>query len=191
MQEIEFYRNLPRLETTRLILRKYTLDDLNDYFEFASDPEVTRYLRWGPHPDKKYSLEYLQEVLNDYSKGKDRPWGLEIKTKKKIIGGIHIMQLDSYHKKAEIGFVLSKAYWNKGYMTEALNKVLDYCFTELSLNRIEAFCIPGNYAAIKVLERIGMQMEGILRQYAFQKGNFQDFRLFSILKADYETSRRL
>lgn len=184
MKEADFYRNLPCLETERLIIRKYSLEDANDYFLFASDPEVTEFLCWGPHPNLDYTLEYIQDVLGEYCDGKDSPWGLELKTEKKIIGGIHIMQLDQYHKKAQIGFVLARPYWNNGYMTEALNKVLEYCFTELSLIRIEAFCIPENCAGIRVLEKAGMQLEGFLRQYQYQKGEFRDFLVFSILRSD-------
>ncbi len=186
MQRIDFYMNLPLLETERLVLRKFTLEDANDYFEFASDPEVTQFLRWGPHPNKKYTSQYLQRVLQDYSKGEDSPWGIELKTIKKLIGSIHIMRLDTHHKKAEIGFVLTKAYWNNGYMTEALDRVLEYSFTELSLNRIEALCIPENQAATRALEKTGMQMEGTLRQYEFLKANFVDIKLFSILKTEYQ-----
>jgi ribosomal-protein-alanine N-acetyltransferase len=185
MQKADFYKNLPPLETKRLILRKFTLEDANDYFEFASDPEVTKFLRWGPHPNKEYTQQYLQRVLNDYSQGEDGPWGIELKAIKKLIGSIHIMQLNTHHRKAEIGFVLAQTCWNNGYMTEALERVLEYSFTELSLNRIEALCIPENHAAIRVLEKTGMKLEGNLRQYEFLKGNFVDVRLFSILNAEY------
>jgi ribosomal-protein-alanine N-acetyltransferase len=185
MQKDDFYNNLPLLETERLILREFTLEDANDYFEFASDPEVTRFLRWGPHPNKEHTLQYLQRVLEDYSRGEDSPWGIELTTLKKLIGSIHIMRLDTHHQKAEIGFVLAQAYWNKGYMKEALRKVLEYSFTELSLNRMEALCIPENHAAIRVVEKAGMKLEGTLRQYEFLKRNFVDVKLFSILKADY------
>ena len=186
MQKSDFYKNLPLLETERLILRKFTIEDANDYFIFASDPSVTKLLRWGPHPNKEYTLQYLQGVLKDYSQGEDGPWGIECKSTKKVIGSIHIMQLNTYHKKAEIGFVLAQTQWKNGYMTEALNKVLEYSFTELSLNRIEALCIPENYAATKVLEKTGMQIEGLFRQYEFLKGNFVGVKSFSILKADYQ-----
>lgn len=186
MHSIDFYKNLPRLETERLILRRYTLEDVNDYFDFASDVEVTKFLRWGPHPNKEYTLEYFKDVIEEYSTGKDSPWGLEHKTGKKLIGSIHIMQLDTYHKKAQIGFVINREYWHRGYITEALNKVFEYCFSTLQLNRIEALCIAENHVAIRVVEKVGMKFEGLLRQYAYQKGGFKDFKMFSVLRSDYE-----
>jgi ribosomal-protein-alanine N-acetyltransferase len=185
MKEVEFYRNLPRLETERLVLRKYSIGDVDDYFDFASDKEVTKFLRWGPHPDKEFTMKYIQSVIDGYLKGKDSPWGLEHKKEKKLIGIIHLMQLDTYHRKAQIGFVLARDYWNNGYMAETLNKVLEYCFTILSLNRIEALCISDNYAAAKVLSKIGMHKEGLMKKYLYQKENFRDFIMFSVLKEDY------
>lgn len=189
MNEIDFYKNLPLLETDRLILRKYTIEDTDDYFSFSSDKDVTKFLRWKPHPNREYTMEYIQDVIEEYETGKDSPWGLELKAEKKLIGSVHIMQLDFFHKKAQIGFVLSKNYWEKGYMTESLNKVIEYCFIVLSLNRIEALCISDNYAAIEVVKRLGMQEEGLLRQYAFQKESFRDFLLLSILKEDFMSKR--
>jgi ribosomal-protein-alanine N-acetyltransferase len=190
VQRVDFYRNLPRLETERLVLRRLTVEDADDYFEFASDSEVTRFLRWGPHPNKEHTLGYLQGVLDEYSKGEDGPWGIELKTPSKVIGIVHLMQLDTHHKKAQIGFVLARAHWGTGYMTEALNAVLEYVFTELQLNRIEALSIVGNRAAVRAMERVGMRAEGVLRQYAFQKGDFVDFELFSTLATGYRTHRR-
>lgn len=185
MDEADFYRNLPRLETQRVVIRSLALEDVDGYFAFASDPEVTKYLRWGPHLDRDCTAGYIQGVLDAYANGKDSPWGIELKAEKKVIGSIHLMQLDHCYRKAETGFVLARAYWNNGYATEALKRVLEYSFAELQLNRVEAFCIPENRAGARVLEKAGMQLEGLLRQYAYQKGSFRDFLLFSVLNADH------
>lgn len=189
MNEANFYSNLPKLETERLILRKYTLEDVDDYYSFASDSEVTRFLRWGPHPNKDYTLAYIEGVIDGYLAGKDSPWGIEHKESKKLIGIIHLMQLDNFHKKAQIGLVLARDYWNMGYAAEALNEVLEYCFSSLSLNRVEALCITDNIAAIKLLKSLGMENEGLLRDYLYQKECFRSFFMFSILRSDFEARR--
>lgn len=186
MNEIEFYSNLPHLETDQLIIRKFTLEDSDDYFAFASDAEVTKFLRWNTHPNINYTREHVQGILDEYSMGKDSPWGIELKAEKKIIGSIHLMQLNLHHRKAQIGFVFAHHYWNNGYATEALCKIIDYCFTNLCLNRLEAFCIPENRAVMHVMEKVGMHAEGVLRQYQYQKGEFRDFQMLSILKEDYD-----
>lgn len=186
MNEAGFYCNLPTLETKRLIIRRYSLEDVDDYFSFASDTEVTRFLRWGPHTNKDFTRDYLSGVLDAYRDGNDSPWGIELKAEKKLLGIIHLMQLDLYNRRAHIGVVLARPYWKNGYATEAVNAVLAESFTKLALNRVEAFCIPENQAGVRTAEKVGMQREGLLRQYAFQKEEFRDFLLFSILKADFE-----
>ena len=182
----ELYRSLPRLETQRLVLRQINPDDLQDLFAYASDPEVTRHLRWGPHRTQAETEAYLDQVLQEYQTGLDGPWGMEYKDTGKLIGSIHLMDVTAQHRKAEIGFVLSRAYWNRGLATEALRRVLAYSFETVGLNRLEGLCLVENHAARRVLEKAGMVREGLLRQYLFQKGAFRDFELYAILRRDYE-----
>lgn len=183
----EIYRNLPVLETTRLILRKMAMNDLQDVFAYSSDDEVTRFLRWGPHAAPEETENYLREVLREYRAGQDGPWGVEYKQTGKVVGSIHLMAISAQHSKAEIGFVLSKPYWNRGLMSEALARVLQYSFESIGLNRIEGLCLVDNLAAKRVMEKVGMKQEGVLREYLFQKGAFRDFSLYSMLKREYQS----
>jgi ribosomal-protein-alanine N-acetyltransferase len=183
----DLYQNLPRLETPRLVLRKATTNDAADIFVYASDPDVTRYLRWGPHQNIDITKKYVDEVLQQYSQGQDGPWLIEYKENHTVIGHIHLMEIELQHQKAQVGFVLSKQYWNKGIMTETLGKILEYCFTQLGMNRIEGWCIIENQAGVRVLERVGMQKEGELREYLFQKGEFWDFSVYSILRKEFNS----
>jgi len=182
----EIYKNLPRLETTRLILRKVTMDDVQDMFAYSSDEEVTRFLRWGPHRTQEETECTMREVLREYEDGKDGPWGIEYRQTGRVVGSIHLMAISAQHSKAEIGFVLSRSFWNRGLMSEALTRVLEYSFESIGLNRIEGFCLLDNRAGIRVLEKVGMKQEGVLREYVFQKGAFRDFGVYSMLKRDYE-----
>jgi ribosomal-protein-alanine N-acetyltransferase len=180
------YKDLPRLETPRLILRKVTLDDLEDMFAYSSDEETTRFLRWGPHKTLADTENYLREVLRQYERDQDGPWGVEHKQTGRLIGAIHLMAINAPHSKAEIGFVLSRPYWNKGLMSEALARVLGYAFESIGLNRVEGFCLVDNLAGMRVLEKAGMKQQGVLREHLFQKGAFRDFCLYAVLKRDYE-----
>jgi ribosomal-protein-alanine N-acetyltransferase len=181
----DFYQNLPRLETTRLILRKATSRDIPDIFIYSSDVEVTRYLRWGPHQTLTETENYIQGVLNEYREGKDGPWMIELKQSYTVIGHIHLMDISLQHSKTQVGFVSARAYWNKGIMTEALKAVLEYAFTGIGLNRIEGLCISANRAAARVLEKVGMMKEGELRDYLNQKGAFWDFSIYAILRDEF------
>lgn len=182
----EPYRSLPRLDTQRLVLRKIEPKDLQDIFAYASDPEVARHLRWGPHKTQGETKTYLDQVLQEYQTGQDGPWGMEYKNTARLIGSIHLMAVSAQHRKAEIGFVLSKAYWNRGLATEALRRVLAYSFKTVGLNRVEGLCLAENHAARRVLEKVGMVREGLMREYLFQKGTFRDFELYAILRRDYQ-----
>ncbi len=181
----ELYRSLPRLDTRRLVLRKLAPDDLQDVFAYASDPEVTQHLRWGPHRTQGETKAYLDQVLQEYQTGQDGHWGMEYKDTGRLIGSIHLMALSARHRKAEIGFVLSRTHWNRGLATEALRCVLVYSFETVGLNRLEGLCLVENHAAKRVLEKVGMVREGLLRESLFQKGAFRDFELYAILRRDH------
>jgi ribosomal-protein-alanine N-acetyltransferase len=180
----EFYNYLPVLETSRLILRSIKTEDTEDYFAFASEEEVTRYLRWGPHNSLAQTESYIQHVLSEYREGSDGPWGIELKETGKLIGSIHLMTISARHSKAEIGFLLARSYWNQGLMTEALTAVLAYALDALGLNRIEAFCLIENDIARHLLEKVGLKEEGILREYLIQKGLPRTMSVHAILKSD-------
>ncbi len=181
----DFYRNLPRLETTRLALRNATKTDVADIFAYASDAEVTHYLRWEPHQSLKETEIYVNEVLAQYRSGLDGAWFIEYKQSHNIIGSIHLMEINIQHRKAQVGFALSKNYWRRGIMTEALRKVLDYSFG-MGLNRVDGLCISDNRAAARVMEKAGMKKEGEFREYLFQKGTFWDFCMYSILQREFQ-----
>jgi len=176
-----FYQALPILETERLVLRPFTLADAPDIFEYNSDPAVTDFLFWGPHKKLQETEEYLNWVLQQYETGEDGPWGIEWRETGKIIGNIHLMDMDAKHCKAEVGFVLARAYHNQGIITEALKAVLNFALGELGLNRVEGFCAVDNLASAAVMRKAGMKREGRMRQYLFQKGAFRDFYVYSKL----------
>ena len=184
----DFYQDLPRLETTRLILRKAIESDVSDVFAYASDAEVTQFLRWGPHQALIETENYIKGVLAEYHEGRDGPWMIELKQNNRVVGHIHLMEISVPHSKAQVGCVLSRAYWNKGIATEALRAALAYAFdkTGLGLNRVEGLCIRENWTARRVLEKAGMLAEGELREYLYQKGRFWDFSLYAILRKEIE-----
>jgi len=184
MTKADLYRNLPELETKRLLLRPMSTVDVSDIYTYACDTEVTRYLRWGPHQSRKQTEDYVAGVLTQYHEGEDGPWLIEDGATHRAIGHIHLMELAPEHRKAQVGFVLARHYWNRGIMTEALCKILEFSFL-FGLNRVEGIPVYANRAAVRVLEKAGMKKEGELRQYLYQKGAFQDFSIYSALRREY------
>lgn len=103
----------------------------------------------------------------------------------KIIGAIGLKNWSLQHSRAEVGYVLAREYWGKGYVTEALNAVLAFGFSEMELHRIEAKAVPENRGSTRVMEKAGMKFEGLLRDHQFVKGAYQSLNLYSILKHDF------
>ncbi|KKB34410.1 spermidine N1-acetyltransferase [Bacillus thermotolerans] len=102
----------------------------------------------------------------------------------KIIGSCGYNSLDSDHSKAEIGYDISKAFWGKGYATEAISSLMDYAFTSLKLNRVEAKVVPENIPSIKVLEKLNFTYEGTMRKCEKSNGKFMDLSIYSKLITD-------
>ncbi|WP_367949319.1 GNAT family N-acetyltransferase [Bacillus sp. FJAT-29790] len=107
------------------------------------------------------------------------------KESKKVIGNCAFIGWSNKHSKAEFGYVLNKAYWGKGFATEALNELIRFGFDVIHLNRIEGVCDIDNVGSEKVMLKAGMKYEGTLRKNVFIKGEFRDNKIFAMLKEDY------
>ena len=184
IQPEELFKNLPYIETERLKLRKLTMRDAGDVFEYASVPGVSLYVSWTPHRTIADTKSFLKHALFQYEKGIPASWGIVLKENNKLIGTGGYLWWATEHSKAELGYVVSDKYWNKGYMTEALKKILQFGFETMNLERIEARCFVENTASERVMQKCGMKFEGILRSSLFVKGEYRDFKLYSVLKSE-------
>ncbi|MGG3738918.1 GNAT family N-acetyltransferase [Aeribacillus pallidus] len=180
----KIYGNLPTLETERLLLRKITLDDVEAMFSYASNDEVTKYVTWDTHRSLADTKQYIDFVLSQYENKQIAPWGIESKETKEFIGTIDFVWWQPAHQKAEIGYVISDKYWGKGIATEASKKLIQFGFEEMDLVRIQAICFVENTASARVMEKVGMTFEGILRKAMFVKGKHRDLKMYSIIKSD-------
>ena len=102
MQENKKKFVLPKIETKRLILRKFTQKDFNDLYEYASDNKVTQYLSWDTYENIDMAVEYIDNILEKYAKNEVAPWGIEWKENSKLIGSIDFVQYDKKNFSAEI-----------------------------------------------------------------------------------------
>ncbi|BBH24145.1 alanine acetyltransferase [Paenibacillus baekrokdamisoli] len=176
--------NNPVLETERVILRKITLNDLGDIYNYCSDKEVSKFTTWYPHSTIEDSLGFVKHIICLYEENKLAPWGIEDKETKTIIGTVGFVYLDEKQSRAELAYALSREYWNKGVMSEIVRKVIQYGFEVMKLVRIEARCLLLNTGSFRVMEKCGMELEGILRKHVFVKGMFQDLKLYSIINEE-------
>jgi [ribosomal protein S5]-alanine N-acetyltransferase len=186
--EIEkLYGNLPTLETERLILRKVTLNDVEDMHDYGSNDDVTKYVTWETHKTLSDSKGFVNFVLNQYENGKVAPWGIEYKENGKFIGTIDFVSWQVNHHIAEIGYVISPDYWGKGITTEAANEIIKFGFIHMDLVRIQARCFVENRGSERVMEKTGMSFEGIIRKGMFVKGKHQDLKMYSILREEFSS----
>ena len=182
----EFYRHLPVLETERLVLRPLQASDLDDLFEYTQDEETARYVTWNANQTIDQAEQFLTYVLSNYKQGKQAPWAIEWKETGKMIGTIdfiHLLLDDN--KQAELGYALSRQFWGKGIVTEAVECVMAFGFEELKLERIQARCMEGNIGSARVMEKVGMTYEGTLRRLIFIKGAFHDVKMYAMLRDEY------
>lgn len=182
----ELFKSLPVIETQRLRLRKLSMRDAGDIFEYASVPEVAAHVMWEYHRNISDSVHFLRFVTKQYEDGYPAPWGIVHKELGKLIGTIGYHIWSHQHCYAEVGYALSKDFWNKGYTTEAFTEVIRFGFEHMALKRVEATCMIPNRASEKVMQKCGMKFEGVLRQRLFAKNEYHDLKMYSILRTDWE-----
>lgn len=175
----------PLLETERLVLRQLKTEDSKDLFHYFSKDEVTKYYDLECFDVIGQAEELIKTWNNRYQEQKGIRWGITIKSEDRVIGTCGFHNWSTEHYKAEIGYELTPEYWRQGIMTEVLNEIVQYGFKALGLNRIEAFIDPDNISSKKLLEKAGLQEEGYLKDYFYEKNKFVNAVIFAILKREY------
>jgi RimJ/RimL family protein N-acetyltransferase len=173
-----------RLKTPRLLLRDFVEADWKAVHDYASDAEVVRDMIWGPNTEAQ-TREFIGITLEQQRRRPREQYGLAIEFEATLVGACRLEVQDGGKKEADLGYVLNRAYWKRGIATEAARGLLKFGFGELKLHRIWATCDPENAASIRVLEKIGMQREGRMREHQLIKGRWRDSLLFAILDRDW------
>ncbi|MGG4482794.1 GNAT family N-acetyltransferase [Paenibacillus sp. 7516] len=180
----KLFAESPEFETERLLLRRLTLDDTEDYYAFASDPRVSEQSLWNCHETVDDSVQYIQRALDNYEKKSVYLWGFVRKDTGRLIGRGGIFHFNELMQSAELGYAIASTEWNKGIAAEAMQPIVHYCFQELDCNRLEGRCNAGNIGSARVMEKLGMSYEGLLRKQLKIKGVFTDQKLYSRIRDD-------
>jgi RimJ/RimL family protein N-acetyltransferase len=173
---------LPTIDAPRLRLRWIEESDVEQLFGIFSDPQVMRYWSTPPLQNMDEALALLREIQTSNRQGTILKWGVALKSNNNVIGTVTLFNMDRSNGRAEIGYAQASAYWGHGYIHEALQALLRYCFEELELRRLEADVDPRNDSSIKTLERLGFQKEGFLRERWHVNGEIQDALFYGLLK---------
>ena len=179
------FSSIPTLETDRLTLRRMSVGDVDDMYDYARRRDVTEYLLWYPHQSKKYTSDYLRYIAARYRIGEFYDWAVVEKESGRMIGTCGFTRFDLPHDVGEIGYVLNPDFHGKGYATEAAKRVIDFGFSELGLHRIEAKFMEGNEASLHVMEKLGMTLEGYRRDGMLVKEKYRTIGICSILRDEW------
>ena len=175
-------------ETDRLIIRKFTQEDLNDIFEYCKNPNVARYVTWEPHQSLTDTQKFIDHALNVYSKGGMDPMAMVLKEdpNKRVIGSIGVIPVSPKNRTFELAYAMSEDHWGKGYAVEASKPLINFAFKTYAIERLQCRCDILNPQSSRVMEKLGMNYEGTLKSSMYLKGRTRDMHMYSIVKADFK-----
>lgn len=178
---------MTELHTKRLLLRPITMRDMQDVYDYSSTPNVGPNAGWKPHE----SLEETKQIMEALFVYQETIWGIVLKKAKKLIGTIGFMEdpKREYKKSRMLGYAIGESYWGHGYMTEAVQKVLEHGFSYLNLALISAYCYPHNHRSQHVLEKCHFQYEGTLTMCEqLYNDEIMDNMCFALTKQQYQNT---
>jgi ribosomal-protein-alanine N-acetyltransferase len=175
------------LESDRLLLRRFAAEDAGAMFEnWASDPEVTKYLTWPTHTSVEVSKTVLADWVPQYEKSETYRWAIVLKGNGDMpIGSIGAVLRDDDTGMVHIGYCIGRKWWNKGITSEALALLVDYFFTVIGMNRIESRHDPRNPHSGSVMKKCGLRYEGTHREADHNNQGICDAAIYAILAKDY------
>lgn len=184
-----FFKDFPTIQTERLLLRAIYFTDAAALFDYFSRDEVTEFYDLPTFESIQEAHELILAWQDRYQNEDAIRWAITLQDKPNhLIGtcGFHNFSTENF--RAEIGYELHPDYWNQGIMTEAITALIPFGFEAFDLHRIEAFIDPINHSSRKLLEKVGLKAEGILRDYFFEKEQFVDAEIFALLKKEYRSN---
>ena len=176
--------NIPTLITNRIILRPFVQEDSSRVQQLASEWDVAR-TTFIPHPYENGMAEaWIATHQEAFENAQGVTFAIVLRAENVLIGAIELVA-NKAHQWAELNYWIGKPYWNQGYCTEAAQEVVRYGFEDFKFNRIQARHMANNRASGRVMQKIGMSLEGTLRQSLRRFGAFEDAVIYSILREEY------
>lgn len=180
--EIVFLQPQPVLETDRLILRPFALSDATDVQRLAGDFAVADTTLNIPHPYPDGAAEeFISSHPAKYEQSEAASYAITLKRNQSLLGGIGL-NVNKRFRHAELGYWIAKPFWNQGYATEAGRAVVEFAFTICGLHKIVATHLARNPASGRVMEKIGFEQEGLLRDHVIKWDRFEDIVTQAIIR---------
>ena len=174
------------IDSQRLLLRRFSYDDIQDLIEFVSHPSVAEEVS-DPKPNEESARAYVdkQNSFQPFEKDKVFDLAIERKADGKVIG--LVTMITKNHQKGELGYGLGTDFRGKGYATEAARAITDYGFAQLKYHRVQAIVSAANPVSMQVLVRLGMKQEGRLREATENDGDWHDLLYYGVLADEWQT----
>lgn len=180
------HKGTVKIETERLVLRRFEPGDERAMYEnWASDPEVTKYLRWPPHSSIEESRQTVGKWIAHYGEDNFYLWAIVPKELGEPIGSISVVEQDEEAAKLHIGYCIGKKWWRQGYTSEAFRGIIPFLFVQVKAGRIEAQHDPNNPGSGKVMEACGLKYEGTMRKADWNNQGIVDACLYALLAEEF------
>jgi ribosomal-protein-alanine N-acetyltransferase len=185
MSEATFdFAAFPTLTTERLLLREVQPTDAAAVLVSFGDPVVQMYN--SPVLDLNGVHELIMDIRKAYAAKESLVWGLTRQGDDTVMGMIGLWRWSRHHRRVELGYDLARVYWGKGYATEGVTAVLNFAFTQMNMNRVEAYTIADNHGSVRLLARLGFVREGTRRNYSWEEdGTFHDSAIYGLLASEW------
>ncbi len=180
-----YFEPFPTLTTKRLRLRKMCMADVPALYSLCKLPESARFVEWSAHQSISETRNYVRWVISGYQKQYSTTWVIEKMSEKKIIGTCSFLNIDQHFKIAEVGYCLLPEEWGNGYASEAVWALLWYGFREIGFARIQARVMAENTRSAAVLDRLGFEKEGCLKNGVYCKNKAIDIFIYGITDGMY------
>jgi len=176
----------PTIETERLTLRPFSLDDAKEVQRLAGDKDIASTTESLPHPyEDGVAEQWIHKHQERFEKGESVTFAIVHREERFLIGAISLL-ITEETETGELGYWIGKPYWNNDYCTESAHHILNYGFKVLGLNKIFACHMTRNPSSGRIIQKIGMKYEGCLRQCIKKWDNYEDMNFYGILRNEYE-----
>jgi ribosomal-protein-alanine N-acetyltransferase len=178
------------IETERLVLRDFRRDDWERVHEYAIDPEVYRYMPWGPNSEDE-TRAFIERAIARQLEEPRLHFELAITLAEDglVVGGGGIRADDESFRSADMGYCLRADAWGMGIGTEAASALVAFGFERLGVHRIWATCDPSNTRSARVLEKAGMTLEDTMRDDTWLRGQWRSSHLYAVLAPEWKPAR--
>jgi [ribosomal protein S5]-alanine N-acetyltransferase len=180
------FKIFPVLETERLLLREFTIDDTPEFFAIRSNEKVMQYMDSYLHESFKESEAMIIQMQDSFRNKTGINWAIEFKESRRVIGYIGLWRIIFENIRAELGYSLHPDFWGKGYMKEAIGEVLRFGFNEMQIHSVEASVNPENRASIGLLKKLGFSKEAHFRENYYFDGDFIDSLIYCMVEYDFQ-----